>query len=217
MLKTSPLAAFVLACMLTNISFASSIDILESLDFTGAWDHSQIANGGLTFEDICGDLDVTVTAVGTFDADSTFVDTGQGTAIRSQHATPGSHSLVFTFSEPIEIELDFIRLDLQERLGVFGIGPETYVHSSGTAPIIVPTGSGISLFGQGFGPDAADGSVRTGPTTVLTVSYEALPGADHTKYQSFNLSKVVSVPEPGSLALFGLACLGIFAGSRKRN
>jgi hypothetical protein len=215
MLKTQFLATIALLGLISTAS-AGLLD-LETFDFTG-WDHDLLSNGGQTFEDICDDIDVTVTTVGAFEVDSTFIDTQTGSAIRTQQSTPGaSHSFVFTFSEPLEICIDFTRLDQDEFLGFYAQGPfsgKEYNHFDGIFPDVMPDGSGIRLEGNGFGFDAANGQVCLGPTSVLTVSYGALSTATGTKFADFNISKVV--PEPATASLLGLAFLGLMGGMRKR-
>lgn len=144
----------------------------ELFDFTG-WDHSLITTVGQTFDNVSGDLDVLVEAIGAFDADSTYVMSTGGSmegAIRSEQTGIGSYSFIFHFSEPIDAVVEFTRVDTQELLGIYGIGPEAYTHIAGNMPTTMTAGSGMTIQGNGFGPLAADGYVTTGPTSVLTVS-----------------------------------------------
>lgn len=196
--------------------FALSLNASAAfLDFAG-WDHSQIANGGQSFTDICGDLDVFVESIGAFESDSTFLMTmaGGDAAIRSQKTGLGGHSFKFTFSEPIDVYVEFGRLDSEEMLGVYGIGPETYNHLSGNLPGQAIDGSGLKVSGNGFGTAAADGQVSSGPTSVLTVGYTSMVDGP-TKYLDFNIGKV-AVPEPGAFSLLGMAALACLQFVRRR-
>jgi hypothetical protein len=205
MVKNISSIALFLACLTVSL-FAANLSAADYLDFAG-WDHGQILNGGQTFTDICGDLDVFVEGVGAFDADSTFEMTmaGGDSAIRSEITGAGSQTFKFTFSTPIDVFVDFSRLDSEEMLGVYGIGPEIYSHLSGNNPFQMPDNSGVKLQGDGFGVNAADGRVSSGPTSVLTISYSATIDGP-TKYLDFNVGKL-AVPEPGSFSLLGLGVL----------
>ena len=187
----------------------------ELFEFNG-WDHALISTGGQTFTDVSGDLDVFVESVGAFDADSTYVMSTGGSmdaAIRSEHTGIGSHSFIFHFSRPIDAIVDFTRVDTQELLGIYGIGPEVYTHVSGNLPTEMVDGSGMTLQGNGFGVMAANGHVQVGPTTVLTVSYGALVDGS-TKFLDFNVGQIV--PEPGCCSLLALGLLGMLQTLRRR-
>lgn len=213
---TSKISVFVLF-----LAFATCGNA-QVLDFTG-WDHGTVSGGGQTFTDICGDLDVTVSTDGTFDADSTFALTMDGgtSAIRSSHDGPGEHCFTFEFSEAIDLSLDMMILDANEIFTVTTNGDESYMHMSGSAPIETypvagPHGTGIMLEGVGFGLDpltgAGTGIIKAEGVTSLTVCYESL--ADGTQYGDFLVSKVV--PEPGSLPLLLIGGLGLLNTTRRR-
>ncbi len=193
----------------------SSFGILDFSD----WDHSLISNGGQTFTDICGDIDVTVESIGKFDAPSTFraTSTGPGStgpAIRSRHDVSGSHSFRFTFSEPLELQVLTRFVDASEMVGVYGIGPEVYTQTRGSAASEAIDGSGLKIQGTGYGVNSADGYVTVGPTHLLTLTYGSMNGSGGTKYNEFNIAKVV--PEPNSLSLLGIGALALFRRKRRR-
>ena len=193
-------------------SFAGMSDV-EYFDFSG-WDDGLISNGGQTFTDVCGDIDVTVTSFGTF------TSTGAaGTQVMTHHATPASASLKFTFSQPLELVVATNTVDADEVHSIFGVGPESYTHESGAAPTVATVGSGISITGNGYGINptgAAFGDTTTGPTAVLTLTYEALgttaPGLE--KYGQWMIGKVV--PEPNSVALLGIGGFGMLMQLRRK-
>ncbi len=206
---TSLTAAFLYCSLISTTS-------AEVLDFSG-WNHSQVSSSaGQTFDNISGDLDVTVNSVGAFDSDSTFEITMSGgvAAIRAEHTSAKSNSFVFHFSRPVDVYIEFTRLDTAELLGIYGIGPESFLHLGGLEPTTTPDGSGIKLQGAGIGASAADGRVFSGPTSVLTVTYQStvdgLP-----KYLDFNVGTVV--PEPSTFSMFGIALIGLLQLVRRRN
>lgn len=198
----------------------------QELDFTG-WDSNVLSmdGGSQTFDDICGDIDVTVTANGDFDAPTLYNATMNG-GISSEHA-PSSmteeHSFTFTFSSPFDVILEARSLDGQEELEVSSQGVETYSHVAGTPAIASNTATGVLLDGNGFGmgPGGASTSqVRidapaSGPFSV-TVTYRADPNdLGITKYGNFTLFKA-PVPEPQSAALFGIGLIGMCGRIRRR-
>ena len=217
MKNTTKLAAALVLILGTCVSAGTA------LDFSG-WDHGAITGGGQVFTDICGDIDVTVTAEGVFDSDSTFALTTAGgeTAIRSEHVGAGEHTFIFEFSDPIDLELDMRILDQNEVFTVTTNGTESYMHMSGsmptvTAPYATAFGSGIQVEGASFGLDsltgASSGLVKASGVTSLAVSYESLNVAG-IQYGEFQITKVV--PEPGSLPLLGMGILGLVNGFRRR-
>lgn len=220
---------------ITKINVAIIITILavgavnaQELDFTG-WDSTALSmdGGSQTFSDICGSIDVTVTANGEFDAPSQYAATMDGSVISSEHA-PSSmteeHSFTFSFSSPFDVIVEVLSLDRSEEYEVSSQGAETYSNIVGMAPVVSTVGSGLLLDGTGFGQGpngAAIGQVavdapESGPFSV-TVTYRAdATSSNITKYGSFRLLKAPSVPEPQSAALFGIGLLGMCGRIRRR-
>lgn len=208
-LVTLILATFALSTAMAGVG--------ERLYFNG-WDP---AGGSQTFADVCGDIDVTVTTNGAFDAAAEYSASMAG-AFSSSHLGESAmeeHSFTFTFSSPMDVVVETYSVDGLEELEISSQGVETYVNKEGSAPTVSNTGSGVLLDGNGFGQDpvtgAADGYVNiaapaSGPFSV-TVTYRADPSLGLTKYGSFAISKGMAVPEPNSAGLLGigmLLCLG---------
>lgn len=228
----------IVLAVISNGVFAASIPSgggtvngvdYAALDFS-AWDSSLLSqDGGMQiFTDICGDLDVKVTAHGEFDAPTTYLATVNGgtNEIRSQHnATTGSgsshsHGFTFEFSEPIDLIVNTFSLDQQEEYVIKGNSP-TYSNVSGAQPLVSPTATDVTLRGVAFGLDpvtgAAEGNTFVNGTSSVMVTYTAFPTL-YNKYGSMRLFKAVPVPEPGScsmVAVAGLMLLGL-RGRRRR-
>ncbi len=194
-----------------------------ALDFSG-WDHGAITTGGQTFTDICGDIDATVSASGTFASSSDFAITtaGGSAAIRSQHDGPGVQTFTFDFTSPIDIELDLAILDANEMFTVITNGNESYMHMSGAVPTVTnpfaaSAGTGILVEGASFGLDPATGAssgiIKADGVTSLVVSYESINAAG-SQFGEFSITK--TVPEPGSLPLLGMGILGLINSRRRR-
>ena len=206
-MRTNKITAvfFALFIGLSSSAFAQ----VQFFDFSG-WDDSLIQGGGQTFTDIVGNVDVTVTSIGSFTSTS-----GIGTNISTDHATPNSASLRFVFSEPLDLVVSTKTVDADEVQSIFAIGPETYTNQSGAAPVVTPVGSGISIAGTSFGispTGASFGETTTGPSQLLTLTYEAL---STDKFGDWMIGGTV-VPEPNSIALLGIGGLGMLMEFRRK-
>ncbi len=201
----------VLFLLSLSVNAFAGFSPVEYFNFTG-WDHDLISNGGQTFEDICGDLDVTVTSIGEFDAPTTIGVAG--VTITTFHAQPGSNSLRFDFSEPVRLVVASETVDANEKQSVFTAGTETYMNTSGAAATVTPNGSGITIMGTAFRitpTGASFGQTLTSPVSTVTLGYEALA---INKYGQWKVGKLV--PEPNSIALLGIGGLGLLMQFRKR-
>lgn len=203
------------------------------------WDADVLSSDGGTqhFENVAGELDVTVTAVGDFDAPTRFVSTQDGgdDAISTQH-NPSTeqqcHSYVFTFSDATDLIVETWSLDAQEEYMISSASNVSYTNLSGSEPVINQISSNmLHLDGVAFGRDTLTGSSdgatyieapENGPFS-LTVKYCADPTAgvtNLTKYGSFRVSAVsaavTQLPEPGAMSLFGLGALALLFNRRKR-
>lgn len=192
-------------------SFAALSDV-EYMDFSG-WDDSLIQGGGQTFTDVCGDIDVTVTSLGSFTSTSAI-----GTNVTTHQATPDQATLKFAFSQPLaNLVVATKTVDPEETHYIYGLGAENYVHDTGTAPTVSPAGggTGISITGNAFGVGPGGSSFGettvAGPTSVLTLTYASL---QDDKFGQWMIGKVV--PEPNSIALLGIGGLGMLLQGRKR-
>lgn len=212
---TASLSAFLL---LVSSASAFQTSSSEILDFSG-WDHSAITSGGQMFENVCGNVDVMVTANGDFEAPSEFHSTltGSVSSIQTQLIPVGSQSYTFEFSEPISLVLDMDLLDTYESLAITTDGSASYNHGGGSMPMLTPIDDGLMLQGTavGMGSDgAAYGNIPLGDTSQVTMTYSALPSS-FTKYGAFSLGKIAVVPEPASFGLFWIGLIGLFGFGRR--
>ena len=210
------LTIFLVGICLLNSASAFHTSESDYLDFSD-WDHSMITNGGQTFEDICGDIDVTVTASGDFTAPSEYQTTIAGglTSLQTALEPGGNQTFTFSFSEPVPLVLDIDLLDTFETLEVTSDGSTTYIHDSGSFPTLTQSGGTLTLSGTavGAGPDgAAIGHIRLGNATEITLDYAAF--GNFTKFGAFALGK--AVPEPGSMGLLMLGIGSILGATRRR-
>lgn len=199
-MKLTPSIFVVALLALANLASASY------LDFTG-WNHAQITNGGQTFTDICGDLDVTVTGSGVNEVFSTSdVDLN----IRSG-ANTGSASFTFTFSEPVDVTYELMSLDPNESISFSASSTPVYTHVEGLAP----TESGnLTLVGNAFGlaPDgAARGFVDMANVSSFTWDYSSLV---INKFEWFRIDKTI-VPEPNAFVMIALGGLALLLRRRR--
>lgn len=180
-------------------------------DFSG-WDNSLVTSpGGQTFNNIFGDVDVTVEADGDLSVPTKFT----ANSIKSGLLEPGMNTFRFTFSEPLRLVVRTYTVDSQERAGISTIGSEAYFHDFGANPTITNSLAGILITGNGTGispTGAADGETLTSVASLLTVTHE---GFRHNKYEQISVG--VFVPEPSSVSLFGIGLLGLVMRFRKRN
>jgi hypothetical protein len=189
---------------LMSLVIAVSSANAEWIDFTG-WDDSAINAGGQTFEDVCGDIDVTVTGIG-----NSFPTSFSGNDIFIGGNTDAM-SLTFTFSGAVDATMDIHTLDPDEILTITGGNPATYSHIFGAVP--TQTGN-LILQGNGFGINptgASHGEMDLGTVTSFTVSYEAL---SDNKFERFSVGCSEAVPEPGSIALVLIGGLSLLFGRR---
>jgi hypothetical protein len=195
---------------LASPSFALLSDVVY-FDFSG-WDNSLVTSpGGQTFNNIFGDVDVTVEASGALSVPTKF--TAQ--SIKSGLLEPGTNTFQFTFSEPLRLVVRTYTVDSQERAGIFTTSSESYFHNAGANPTVTSFMSGIRLVGNGTGispTGAADGETLTGVTSLLTVTHQ---GFRTNKYEQISVGTLV--PEPNSVSLFGIGLLGLVMRFRKRN
>ena len=214
---------------------ATTVTLLD----LSAWDANILSTDGGTqhFENVAGELDVTVTAFGEFDAPSRFITTLDGgiDAISTQHDPSTEHechSYLFEFSDLTDIIIETTSLDAQEEYTIFSEGSVSYTNLSGAEPIVNEISANvINLDGIAFGRDPLTGSSdgatfidapESGPFSVL-VKYGADPTAgvtNLTKFGSFQVSAVApavtQLPEPGAISLFGLGGLVVLLSRRKR-
>lgn len=202
--------AAVAVLFAANASFALSPSDLEYLNFSG-WNHAQIAASGQTFQNVYGDIDATVTVIGTHPYSSTSSNAG----ILTGRNVVGSHSFRFVFSEPLQLITELKTVDAQEKVSIFTTGAESYVHNFGGAPVVAFPAGGISVSGVGFGvnPTGASHGYVTSFTDRMTLTYQSLV-ASPIKWETFRLA---SVPEPSSFGMIIVAGLGLVLRSRKRN
>lgn len=222
-IRQSSLCCFVLF-VLATVSTASAFKTSDSemIEFPG-WDHSQImSSAGQSFQDVCGDVDVVVTAAGGFAAPTAFGTTNAGVgSVRFDAAAPSANQMfTFTFSEPIPLVVDFDLLDPQEQMTITSNGSTpAYTHASGQLPVTsFPTlpAATLELQGSAYGPGgAAMGFASLGMVSQVTVAYD-INGAVTTKYNAFTLSKASVVPEPNSQGLVAMGLIGLFGFGRKR-
>lgn len=230
------LALFITATTIlaANIQ-AATVSLLDLKE----WDANILSSDGGSqhFENVAGELDVTVTAVGDFDAPSRFVSTldGGDDAISTQHdpsTEQQCHSYVFTFSDATDLIVETWSLDAQEEYMISSAGNVSYTNLSGSEPITNEISPNmLHLDGVAFGRDTLTGSSdgatyvtapESGPFS-LTVKYCADPTAgatNLTKYGSFRVSAVsaavTQLPEPGAMSLFGLGGCVLLLSRRKR-
>jgi hypothetical protein len=206
------ITAFVALVLFASTSAFGSFTML---DFTG-WDHSLISNGGQTFDDICGDIDVTVTSIGMFDGPSS----GNALGFSSFHTDPGAHSFRLVFSAPLDLMIETLTVDPNEVQSIFTTANETYVNNSGAPATVTPTGTGIAITGNGFGINPTGAAFGTttldAPVTTVTLTYQALstPPNKYGQWRIFADKPVV--PEPNAIALMGVGALGMLLQLRKR-
>ncbi|MEM7284625.1 MAG: PEP-CTERM sorting domain-containing protein [Pseudomonadota bacterium] len=176
----------------------------EWLDFTG-WDESLITGGGQTFNNVCGDTNVTVTGT-----TSSFATSFSGDDIFIGGNTD-SLSFTFTFDAPVNAMMDIHTLDSDEVLTITGGNPATYNHVFGNMPnqsgslVLSGTAYGISPTG------ASHGEIDLGTVSSFTVSYEALKD---NKFDRFSVGCSEVVPEPGTLMLILLGGMAMVCGRR---
>ena len=222
------------AALFSSSAWATNI---TAIDFSG-WDSDVLStNGGVQrFEDVIGDVDVTVTAVGEFDAPTAFSLTLDGTReITSSHdpnTVSECHGYVFAFSDAVDVLVTTNTLDAQEEYKITAEGSVNYTNESGVEPIVTTVGNMVTLDGVAFGLDpvtgASHGSTfidapQDGPHNV-TISYCA--DATHVaKFGSFALSTVtaevtnqsiVTLPEPSPIAFLSVGGLMMVLMSRRR-
>ncbi len=208
------LALSMALLLLLSNSAAAFLTGVSTLRFPG-WNHDTIMSTGQTFEDILGDIDVTVTMVGHFDFPTScaaeWLNTGG-------HADPGSHSLKFRFSTPVEMFVMTDTVDPNERLYVYATGEKSYQHLRGATPQVVhplgTTGTGVMVQGSGFGLNPITGSSSgvitiDGESRLLTVTHQAL---NINKFERIKIG--ILVPEPGTFVLAAVGALGLFFGRR---
>lgn len=217
-----------IALLIFSIVCGSSANAatFTEIDFSD-WDASILSTpgGSQVFTDICGDLDVTVTANGEFDATTYYVSTQAGgtNAVSSQHdpgaGSSNSHGFTFSFSDAVDVIIQTMSLDGQEQYVISGTNTPSYTNLSGAMPIVTSNAGSVTLDGVGFGFDPVTGS-SFGETLInsansVTVAYNATP-ANFTKYGSFRVFKAVPVPEPNSAGLLAIGGLALLGGRRRR-
>ena len=155
-----------LTLLLTLIISATSARA-EWIDFAG-WDHAQVTGAGQTFDDVCGDIDLTVTGVA-----NSFTTSFNGLDDVFIGGNSDTLELTFTFSGAVDAMMDIHTLDPDEILTIIGGNPATYSHVAGG----MPTQSGaLVLTGTGYGispTGASHGEISLGQVTSFTFTYEA--------------------------------------------
>ncbi len=199
-----------LLLILSN-SAAGFLTGVSELRFPG-WDHQTITTTGQTFEDVFGDIDVTVSLVGHFDYPTTFA---AGWINTGGHVVPGSHSLKFRFSEPVKMVVTTNTVDLNERLFVYAQGDKSYFELRGATPQVEHpvggTGSGVMVHGNGFGLDPSTGSSSgviaiDGMSRLLTVTHQAL---HVNKFEHVKIGLLVPEPTAQLLSRARVVCTHI--------
>ncbi len=114
------------------------------------------------------------------------------------------NTYVFQFNQTLPLVVKTATVDSQERVGIFGIGPENYIHDQGAPPTVTPFGSGIYLVGNGVG--IGPGGAAQGETVIAASDRVTI------NHLSFNPNKweffmVGTVPEPGSMGLLFLGMI----------
>lgn len=201
----------------------------HQLDFSD-WDPALLSSDGGTqvFENVIGDIDVTVTARGDFDGLSTYVSTTGGSAIRTHldaSLTGKEQSYEFCFSSPFEAIVEMESLDSMEEFEVSANGAMTVTPLLGSAPTISSTMNGVLLDGNGLGVGASGAStnwVSISPSSMgqfcITTTYRVDPNMlGITKYGSFRILSPVPEPNTAGLAAMGLlGALGCLRRGRRR-
>lgn len=215
---------FTFAAVSTTFAFQTSGS--DMLDFN-TWDHNAVMNGGQSFQDVHGDVDVLVTASGTFLSGTNFTATTSTNgishgSINADVGVPGGTQVFnFTFSRPVPVVVDFDLLDAQEILTITGgVSTPVYNHGGGLTPVDPTPGSPmvseLRLQGLAFGnsPSGASvGSVDLGMVSNFSMKYD-ISGATRTKYNSFTLG--IAVPEPNSQGLLAFGFIGLLGVVRKK-
>lgn len=223
-MKQYTIPALLLSLILTSTTHAFLTDV-EYFKFDG-WDHATVASpAGQTFTDIVGDIDVVVRLIGNYPRDTSYVvpttHDGGGWIDTGGHPTqPGSHSLRFTFSEPLNVAIKSNTVDPEEELVVYGAGNKYYEQSFGaTATVTNPFGAnsnGIRVVGAGFGLDGATGAAYgetvSEDSQSVTVTHRALVGR---KFERIMVG-AVAVPEPSALVLLMVGMMGLIAPFRRK-
>ncbi len=218
--------ALSLFALVTNYPLQTTVEATEIaggldvswFDFTG-WSHGQVTGGGMLFEDVSADVDVMITAVGTFPFETTF----NGTRITTGQVTPCRQSFTFTFfGVPVDTQLviEVPTLDSQERMTIAAPGVESYIHESGGIPLITEANGHFSMTGVDTRfppvstPGATHGYVLTGAQAQsqfsIVVSYDTL---SPNKFEYLRVGAVV--PEPSSIALCGFSLMGMAVDLRQ--
>ena len=199
--------SFILFSSSVTFGFSTGID---PLSFNG-WDHTLITSPtGQTFVDVFADVDVTITAIGDFDTTTGFandwIDLGG-------HMNPGSHTLRFDFSAPLQLAVETNTVDSNENVMVYTLGDKVYRHHRGSPPIVQSmigaSAQGIRVQGSAFGMDPVHGAssgeiVSSSVSQMLYVTHQALA---ENKFERIKVGVVV--PEPSGFCglLFGVLAL----------
>lgn len=212
-IKSTSVFALILSLFIAATSFAA-IPNVEYFDFSG-WDASLIDNGpGQTFN-VADGVNVTVQGFGDFTTPSLW----NGASFMSGHLQSGDRNQFhLTFDTSLPLVIKTATVDANEQVELIGVGPETYVHLNGAAPLLSDVGtSGIEIQGAGFGvgAGAAAGETMTfaQQNLAVIVRHDSL---FNNKYEFFRVGTTVTVPEPNSIALIGLGAIGLVMSGRKR-
>ncbi len=191
--------AFCVTLLLAATSSAQQVDFFV---FQG-WNHAAITGDGQLFSNIVDGLDVTVIGTGVFDAPST-----GGAFINSSHDAANTHEFQFEFSQPVQLAVQTLSLDLNESYFIDGPGTEMYLNLLGTPPIETIMNPGLNLDGVGSGATAAQGITSlTGVGRSLTVRYSGV-GNTVTKFSRIQVGLLV--PEPEVWTMLSSCLIGLF-------
>ncbi|MEM7316712.1 MAG: PEP-CTERM sorting domain-containing protein, partial [Planctomycetota bacterium] len=191
-------------------------------------DHDTVSSpDGQTFNDIVGEVDVVVRLIGDYDRNTSYVvptthDGGGWIDTGGHPFESGSHSLRFTFSEPLDLVVKSNTVDPEEELIVYGSGPKFYEQSFGSTAVVTNpfgnSGNGLRVVGTGFGlnPDtgAAFGETVSENSRILTVTHKALVGK---KFERIMVGSMIQqVPEPSALILIMVGLLTLSGPIRRK-